>query len=439
MIKFILQILLGVILITINNKTYCQQEHEVDELNNQAYGLIRSHPDSASLLLMKSFELAFENGYYKGAANALKLKGQSFMIQRKDFESLETFQKAINLYNRTGSTSLNDKHVAYRNMAAILSRNNNYKMALTCYDSAESNLTEFIKRFPENARKNSSKVFLNDLLYYKSINLKKSGDLIEASKTLTELWESSEPVSSHGRVLNQLGLINKDLKNYNEAKYFYRQVLELSDIRPTDKGHALHNYGYTFILERRYDSARWYLEQATNQWQSILSDNNTSNTASKGLFRSRLDLGECLFNQGLYGQAIDYWENALQLNLKIDKNPELFIIHNWLQQSYMLFDIEKANVHGQIYKGYLDEFLNNKSMVAAQFEGQVFRLRLQERDASNGYLQALSKQQKTFYIQLLLAISCSLLLFYICFRLVKRYRHRRFHSKMYRIATKKDQ
>lgn len=439
MVKFILEIFLFVSLTTLNSLAFDQKEQSVDELNSQAFKLVRSYPDSAKALLAKSLELAFEIEYYAGAATSLKLSAQTLMIQRKDLEALETFQRAIHTYNQSDSGHLNDKHITYRNMAAILSRNHNYKMALTYYDSALINLTRFMREYPEDAGKNNSGLFLTDLLYFKSIGLKKSGDLLEAAKTLSSLWENSEKTESHGRVLNQLGLINKDLENYNEAKYFYRQVLELQKVRPIDRGHALHNYGYALILEGKYDSAREYLENAINEWGVILSDNKTSNTALRGLFRSRLDLGECFFHKGQYRQAVEKWEKALSINFNLETDPELFAIHNWLQQTYMLFDIEKANEHGELYRKYRDQFLMQKTAIATNFEGQVFRLQLEEYENSRNHSRALISQQNSFYAYLIIGILTSILLFYLLVKLVKHYRHKRFQQAMYQIATKKNQ
>lgn len=416
------------------------QHSQIDELNVQASKLLRTAPDSSMVLLNKSLALARKDKYTWGMATALNLRGRLLMITRKDVEAFETMHEALEAYGLAGDAALNSEYIIYRNLASILLRNREFEKALSYYDSSFTKLTKYIKQNPKEAAKKGRDKSMTDLLYFKSLAAKRSGNLNGALDILNELWELTENLDSqnkpYGRVLNQLGLINKDIGNYEDSRYYFKQILELGSPLTSDKAFALHNYGYIFMLEKKYNEADSYLEKALSTWLELIKSKSYSKIINEGLFKTRLDLGESYFHQKKYQEAIAQWQAALSLELNIQNDPELFIIHSWSQQTYMLFDTEKANHHGSLYREQLSKFLAIKTAVASKFEGQAFRLKIEGRSIEEAHATELLKQRRALYLQLILATLGAAVMLFGLFKLSEKYRHRRFHSTMHGIATK---
>lgn len=410
----------------------------VKVLNKRALQLMRTQPDSSRLLIDKAFEEAEKINYQWGKATAKNLSGRLLMLESQDIRAITEFEEALPLYEETDSVYLNNHHIIFWNIATIYYRNDVFEAASDYFQKSFEALELLIHQNQDHPKAKNREGDLLDAVYYKALSLKKLGQLNESRVLLERLWNDEFPenglVEHRAKVLNQLGLINKDLSNFAEARYFYRQILELAEVSDLYVGRALHNTGYTWLSESEYEKAADYFKKAIAQKKRL----KKSKSSQRSLFVSHLDLGEALYHQKRYREAINQWELALGLDADVSENPELFIAHNWLQQCYMLFDVEKADFHGERYRLLMADFTESKQELVQEFEGQVFRLNLEEERLKTAHeMQIIS--QRTQYQLVILALLLFTGLFWWWRKRIRAQRHEAYNKKMYSAATTKSQ
>lgn len=412
-----------------------QARSQVDELNRQALRQMRKAPDSCRTILSKSIKIAESEGYFKGLGNAFNIRARLSELEGDDLAAFETYQKALTFYAQTDSVVSNNQAIVLRNMAAIFLDKYQYEEAVKYYDSAEYFLRQYMVAQPDRAEKTNKLKSLNDIIYFKAIAQKYTGRLSDANITLNQLWNQGideRKNVNYARTLNQLGLVNIDLQNYHEARYYFRQMMELEKVSDLYIARAHHNIGMAWLAEGKYKKAQGCFEKSLEVKQSFKS----SELKQKLLFHSYLELGESFFRQENFIEAIEQWEKALSFDVDISEDPEYYVVHNWLQQSYMLFDLTKANVHGEKFKSYSKAFHKSKLTLAEQLESQVFTLSLAENKLKETHGQESAAQQTQFKV-ILVVVAIAALLLFLAWLLRRKIRHHRYYRQMHSLATNK--
>lgn len=415
-----------------------QSYDEVDQINRIALSIMRDNPDSSQVLLEASINFSKEIDYSYGLATAYHLQARKKMLEHEDIEALKAFSKAYHHYLKTDSITGDNQAIICRNMASIYTRNYQFDQAIIFYDSALSLISSYIDEYPKRAVKTNRQKSLYDIIYYKGLAQKRAGQLEKANKTFRELWNSNGKriqTKSVPRVLNQLGFVNTDLGNYKEARYFLNQILELDGVSKEYQARALHNIGHSYLNEGDHLTARDYFEKAIVKKRALgFTESNV-----KSLFITYLDLGETLYHLENYKDAVAAWELALSLNYEISADPKLFLIHNWLQQAYMLFDIDKANSHGVLYRDYNKSFNEKSSLIAQQIEADVFMLELQGDELEANYVVRVKREERKLLIQAVLGTGIIIIILLSIWHIWRKRKHQLFQKQMQALATKKPQ
>jgi hypothetical protein len=74
------------------------------------------------------------------------------------------------------------------------------------------------------------------------------------------------------------------------------------------------------------------------------------------------DLGELEYKRGDNSKAIEYWEEGLRIYDKVQSDPELYSIYNWLQLAYMDIDVQKAKEFNQQYAKLNSFYVQNQTV-----------------------------------------------------------------------------
>ncbi|MGB3467317.1 MAG: tetratricopeptide repeat protein [Cyclobacteriaceae bacterium] len=119
---------------------------------------------------------------------------------------------------------------------------------------------------------------------------------------------------------NQIGLINKNLKQYKEARSYLKKALSYNSAGSSGvqkyQAKATHNIGNTYLHEGAYEQAiEWYLKALSLK------------TSEEEQFITLKDLGTCYAKTGMYKEADEYYQKAAAIYQQVapvKENIELF-------------------------------------------------------------------------------------------------------------------
>ncbi len=151
---------------------------------------------------------------------------------------------------------------------------------------------------------------LSDLYYNYGLALKLKGDSVSffmAEQALTKSLEYAQEIDYNENIAsvhNLIGLIYKDIENYEMARIAYNNTIRkyINDPDLQDYvGKAYHGIGVTYMEE---DNA----EASLNAFKKALEHKRSSGS----IFITKYDLGTVLLRQGRDDEAIAMWEDALK-------------------------------------------------------------------------------------------------------------------------------
>ena len=411
---------------------------KIDSLNNKAIEYLRTDPDSSLILANKALDLGLRDENDQLIAQAYSIIARVYMLKREDNEAYSYFMQALTILQKSSVNSHMSTYVIYRNMAALANRNRSYLYSIEYYDSAYSELEK--AGLKSSTKSKDVLEAMNNVKYYKAIALKKSGFYAEAGEILTDLWSVAEGTRNNSlyvKVAHQIGLVEWYIGEFEKSRKYQRRVLNYVD-DPHLKGRAYHNIASTYISEGLLDSAKENLDRAIDlRYKSIELSDKASRR--KSLFISLLDLGEVYYRKSEYQKAIEVWNKALDLRVKIDSEPSHYIIHNWLDRAYKYSDIELSEYHSSIYKRLNDNFISSRDSIEAKMSAARFDWHIENFEKSRAFeaQRKLDRVRSNNQLILALFITCTFVL--VLLFLIRKYRHHVFHKQMQELATKKPQ
>ena len=241
-------------------------------LHREAFTRAKQNPDSSLILLSKAQEVSIRKGYSWEEAFGTYLFGRTYMLSNNDSKALHYLSLARHQFSTADTIDLYNEYVMYWNMARVTYRNRSYKAAIQYYDSAFHTLFEFKVKRPLDAKKMNVSGKLENVLYFKSLSLKKEGDIEQATKTLTGLIEMNP--ENTARVYNQIGLISKDLGDYDQARNYFERISSDTNNSLYYLALTAHNLGYLSLLENKSEEAEKYLKSASKLSKDLLIEND---------------------------------------------------------------------------------------------------------------------------------------------------------------------
>lgn len=328
---------------------------------SEAQGIAEQSADDWSLALLRS-GWAYIN-YKKGDFE------KSFIDYLDALNSFEQLEDTVDLYNRLN---------AIRQLAIINSKFNNYDQSIAYREQSVQLAKEYLDRHPEHAKKLGQESILGDICYYLAVEYQKKGAHQTAGRILADLLKEANAendVKGHARVLNRLGLIRKSNGEYSEAIKYFKMVATGKEVSQSYKSIAYHNLGETYLIQGELEKAESYLLTALDLKKDI--------DDPKSKFITYLYLGELAYRRNRMKEAVDLWETGLSHYDKVENDPELYSIYNWLQLAYMDVDIEKAKEFNAKYTQLNNFYVRNQTFLReeeAQRREALSRLIDQERD-----------------------------------------------------------
>lgn len=262
------------------------------------------------------------------------------------------YSDALKYLNQSDTVDLFNKMAILQNLAMIKTKYADYQMAIAFYKEAYETSKLYVRRHRDYAEANGDLSYLIDLPYFMAMQMKNSGDYSGAGDVLLDLWEKSEykgDTVSLARALNQLGIIKLTNKEYLEAQNFFSYVAFNKSIAPDTRAMALQNLGVAYMELGNLEKAE--------QWYTAALALKEDHSSARSQFVTLLDFGELEFKKGNTTGAIQKWELAISKFDKIDAEPDLFVIYDWLQKAYLHFDVDKAQHYGNLYSGNIQNWM----------------------------------------------------------------------------------
>lgn len=211
-----------------------------------------------------------------------------FSISYKFYNNQDwkNFNKAYNilLVNATSSNDSLNLAKAYRYKANYLKKIQSYDSSFYFYRKAEKIY------YKKKDNKNVANILFNKSLVQYNV-----GDFLGAELSLSKAFytfkNTDEKEKLYG-VLNQLGLVYTELKEYDKAIFYYNKALEIvKDVKLQSKEHPIalcyNNIGYLYLRQKKYPEA---------------IDNFILGLKDKDLANEDLDTYSCLLDNLAYSR-----------------------------------------------------------------------------------------------------------------------------------------
>ncbi len=302
-------------------------------------------------------------------------------------------------------------HSVYLNLGELNRVNGQVNNAVALYEEA----LKFEKEF--------SKEELADLYYNYGIVLKLQGTqdsfnkaqkAIEASLSFAREIQNQEDIA---RVNNQIGLMYKDIGNYEMARIAYQNTIREFQHHPNLKefaGLAYHGIGVTFMEEEKWDQSIESFKQALEY-----------KTNSRSIFVTMYDMGTVQMKAGYTEEAILAWKEAVKEDYNQNNLEHVKIFSNLTKALSAKDRNEEALVFAEIYNDNIENILDNTEVASMDQQTVLFK------DVVREYDDFVQKEPALDYQQIILMTLAIVLLSLSLFSTYK-YLRKRKEAKAFR-------
>lgn len=397
--SFVVKIFSFIILFTFGQSALCQDwKSEVKSLLNDGIANAKISPEAAIESVLSAFEIAKRQKDYWTISNVKSTMGYISNVQRDYSAAFINYTEALDFLDKADTTDYANLMAIHENLALIHKKYKSYDQSIFHYSKATSIATLYSEEYPDLIKRRGHLKFLIELPYRHALAYRDKGDYKAAGETLLNLWEQSEDnqdTASYARVLNQLGLIQKRAGDLVEAEYYFGMVIGSEGVNPKMKAIAMHNMGAMFLAAEQYDKAQSYFGRAIEL--------KKVHSSKRSQFITYLDMGELAYKTGKIKQAAGWWELGLKTFDKVEGEPDLFEVYNWLQKAYLKLDPEKVLAFNEQYASMNKAWRNEQQKQQAKnslyaLQSEVNALKLEKEEA---YTQ---KQFMKVYLPLAIGI-----------------------------------
>jgi len=322
-----------------------------------AYELLESDPQKAIDAGMEAFSIA-KKANDKWAMAIGKAGVGYISYEVGDFKrAYLNYTDALESLERADTVDLYNKTIILNELSLIQSDFNNHDESIYYSKRALKTAKEYIRKHRKHAEENDQLRLLVDIPYYIAIEYQAKGAHQTAGKLLVDLWEQAEDkgdIVTYAQVLNELGIIKMNNAEFRDAQEYFGLVVSGQGVYEEDKSIAYHNLAGTYMEQGNYGKANSYFLIALDM-KKELEDPHAQ-------FITYQDLGELEYRNGNKSKAIDYWEKGLSVYNKLQGDPELYSIYNWLQLAYMDIDVKKAKEFNQEYAKRNSFYVQNQTI-----------------------------------------------------------------------------
>lgn len=377
-----------------------QTHAEVDDLHSDIYQLLDENLPAARELAEVTLKKSKDIDYKFGEANSLYIIAYCDDRQNKLNKAVPEYLQALEKFTEIeGELSIENQAEIHLNLGRIFKLHYKYQDAISFYNRGLS-LAEEINNLKLKKK----------LLHNLSIAYKHKGDLVKAAEIQFEklglLGESDrrDEIKSY----NQIGLINIELQEFEEARSYFEHIIKLEKDKKTSKYRAMafHNIADAYMKENNYGEAK-------KSYLSSLSENLTIKN-KKDIFLTYLDLTQLHLEINDFESAEKYGLKASVLLSEVPKTVEYNRVNHYLSQIYFHKDeLHEAKIYFDRYVTQMESLYDQQKELASQ--GDQYKIEL----ITSTYFAKIQEQEKINYYMVGVA---GLVAFFILFLIYNRYR-----------------
>lgn len=326
---------------------------------NESMQILKEDSEKAASLALESYLLAKE--FSDTWAMAMGKSGLGYISKSSKVRDYETafmnYSEALALLRESDTTDLFNEAAILQHLASIHSKYGNYDASIKLREEALVISDDYLSAHPDHAKEYGQLGISRDITYFLATAYHDKGAHQTAGEILMNLWneaENKKDVVSYARVLNKLGIIKKKNGEYTDALEYFSLVIAAKGVSKKYKSIAYHNLAETYMVQGNYSKAEGFYSIALGLKEDLGNARST--------FITYLGMGELAYKKNQVTEAIGYWETALSLFSKVDADPELYAIYNWLQLAYMDVDIARAKEFNAEYVKLIDFHNRSRSI-----------------------------------------------------------------------------
>ena len=331
-------------------------QREYRSLIDSSYSALKSDKEYAIDLASKAHQVAESSG--DDHLEALAFTGLGYVSYKvRDYEAAYiNYSEALRRIEDLDSVDLHLKLATLQHLGMINSKFNNHDQSIEYRKQSLEVAKEYVAKYPEIATEKKILRLLRDIPYFLASEYEKKGAHQTAGKLLVELWEEAEDKSdirTYARVLNKLGLIKKGNGEFNEAAEYFGLVVSSSETSELHKAIAYNNLAETYMKQGELERSERYYLLALSMWDNLDKPRHT--------FEAYMGLGELEYRKNNMGASIAHFEKGLSIFNKVEGEPELYEVYNWLQLAYMGIDVNKAKSLNEEFKKLNNFYVKNQT------------------------------------------------------------------------------
>jgi len=395
-------------------------KQDIIDLHNKCYSLFRTNFDSAIIVAENAKELASDEAYTYLEAQSLYIKAYAFNLKEDQGKAFITYLESLQLLNQTNNTEAVElKTDLILSISSILMKHNAYSEAI-----------QYLNEGIEIAESYNLREKKLSFSYNKSLSLRHKNDLGSALKQIEYTLKLAIELDDELRVLrsiNQKGLILKDLKQYQQARETYSEIIQFDFEKQNPEkyiGQAWHNIAVTFLDENN-------LEKAKAAYLKAIISKESRNKA-EDLFITYQDLAETLLNLNEINGAYSYAQKCDALYDQCDLDPDNYKFFNLMSE--IAYRQNKPKLVRKYSQKYFDE---NEKFLTQQREILEVKDRYKMEVLTAGFFSELHADQN---ISLLERVLWTVGILFTCILLITRiYTYLRKRSLSIQIAQIKEE
>lgn len=323
----------------IANSSQLQQ----DELK-KVYSLTKTNLDSAYEL---SYELLKECNSNEDYFGLVKLNYLLAFLHHRDEnigKSLLHYLEAIRYSeNANYEGSIKDAIDMRHNIANLYRIYKTNNLAIQYYKEA----IEMADWIDDKKKSNYSKFNL-------ALTLKQDGRGPEAISLFQEMLPSSSEKTKN-RIINEIGLIYKDLGDFESSKLYFEKLLNIDEKYKIYTAKALHNLG---LIEYEIGSINNAIDLIN---ESIDVKESIEGVDQRSLFISHKTLGDYLFEQEEHGNALQTYESAEKLIDEVKNEAISYELYRSMSQlNYEIGRPDAARNYSNLYSKTIDDYIQSQ-------------------------------------------------------------------------------
>ncbi len=361
------------------NDTAQPDSSRLQAMNDLAWSLLFTQPDSAYQLAQLQYDFAINIADTGGQAGAYNVMGISFWV-RGDFpQALSYYEKSIPL-----KAAIGDKKGlagAYNNIGAIYSSQGNAPLALEYY------LKSLTLKEELNDKVGMAASYNNIGLIYRNRE-----EFVEAEDYLNRALVLREELGDESKLAmayTNMGGVYLDQRLYEQANAYYNKAQGLYEKLEDIKGVAvcLENKGLIHKYQYLYDEALPYFEES-HQLRQQIND-------PKMLAMSAANYGSIFNAKQRYQQALELCEEGLRIAREIQVLEEEKLNCHCLSEAYVgLGNHQQALHYFKQYVAVRDSMINERNI--KEITGMQLKFEFDKEQYADSLNFAQQQQEQAF-------------------------------------------